>query len=76
MTWAVVEIRFANPKSIPVVTAICPKRLNLNEKESVVAEMLWRRWPFLPASDPGEEGCLVLGGEHVGPEVGASGGRY
>ena len=27
-----VEIRFAKPKSIPVVTAICPRRLNLHMK--------------------------------------------
>lgn len=32
------EIRVASPKSIPVVTAICPRRLNLSEKESMVAE--------------------------------------
>ena len=31
-----VEIRVANPKSMPVVTAICPRRLNLHETGSTV----------------------------------------
>ena len=31
---------------------------------------------FLPASHPCKEGGIVLGGQHVGPEVGTSGGRY
>ena len=30
---------------------------------------------FVPASDPGKEGGVVLGGEHVGPEVRTSRGR-
>ena len=29
---------------------------------------------FIPASDPGKEGGIVLGSEHVGPEVRASRG--
>lgn len=31
-----VEIRFARLKSMPVVTATCPRRLNLNKIESVM----------------------------------------
>ena len=29
----------------------------------------------LPASDPGEERGIMLGSEHISPEVGTSGGR-
>lgn len=37
LTSAVVEIRFAKPKSIPVVTAIWPRRLNLTTIGSMMA---------------------------------------
>lgn len=72
-----VEIRFAKLKSIPVVTATCPRRLNLHhQSKSVIEVILCGGGGFLPAGDPGEERGLVLRGKHVGPEVGASRGRY
>ena len=48
LTSAVVEIRFAKPKSIPVVTAICPRRLNLFETGSMIVMEMCR--PYLLTS--------------------------
>ena len=71
------DIRFAKLKSIPVVTATCPRRLNLHQSESVIGvRVCGGGGGFLPAGDPGEEGGFVLRRKHVSPEVGASRGRY
>lgn len=71
-----VEIKFAKLKSIPVVTATCPRRLNLNKSKSVIGVIDCGSEGFLPASDPGEEGGFFLRRQHVSPEVGTSRGRY
>ena len=71
-----VDIRFAKPKSIPVVTAICPRRLNLYILSVNCGDGNGGGGGLLPSGDPGKEGGLILGSKHVGPEVGTAGSRY
>ena len=74
-TCAVVEIRCARLKSIAVVTAIWPRRLNLAPWSTGSGESRLDGGG-LPASDPGKEGGELLRSEHVGPKVWATGSWY
>lgn len=67
MMVAVVEIRLARPKVIPVVTATWPRRLDLCNVRKDAQAMV--SGGYGPASDPGCKRSLLFGSQNRSPEV-------
>lgn len=69
VTNAVVDMRLASPKSMPVVTAIWPVKLYLHQRQIILWLLLEGG---LQSGDPSEKGGLNIRCQQVGPEVGST----